>query len=187
MEAQKNRTGGHQRRFIAPAVMVVLLLCVSCSSPKQVPAKPAGPVQSETTSRPRKPARTVSAETKIIEEARRWLGTPYRYGGNERGRGTDCSGMVMEVYLKAVGVSLPRTSQAQCEFCTKIKVSQLTSGDLVFFKTSRSNRINHVGIYISDGCFIHATTSKGVIISNLSEKYYQNHFHSAARVPGIKK
>lgn len=123
----------------------------------------------------------------IIAEAERWIGTPYRYGKQQRKKGTDCSGMVMEVYLKTTGIKLPRNSAAQQEFCNRISRDELSPGDLVFFSpSSRGGRVGHVGIYRGDGRFIHASASKGVIESKLNEKYYTTHFHSAGRVPGIR-
>ena len=138
------------------------------------------------TARGAAPAVVSPAASSIIEEARRWLGTPYRYGGKERRRGTDCSGMVMEVYRTTTGVALPRNSAHQQEFCRKIKRSELSAGDLVFFSSKRGGgRVSHVGIYVGDGRFIHASSSRGVMESGLDEQYFATHFHSAGRVPGI--
>lgn len=124
---------------------------------------------------------------RLVNEARKWLGTRYRYGGESRS-GTDCSGFTMKVYEKVTGIKLPRDSRSQQSFTSRVKQRDLSAGDLVFFATkSGGSRVGHVGIYISGGEFIHASTSKGVIISSLSERYYANHYHSAGRVPGIKE
>lgn len=123
----------------------------------------------------------------VVKEAHKWLGTPYAYGGKER-KGTDCSGMVMRVFQDAAGIKLPRSSREQCDFCKKIKRKELAPADLVFFVSKAGgSRISHVGVYIGNGEFIHSSTSKGVIISSLDEKYYQRHYHAAGRVPGIGK
>lgn len=123
--------------------------------------------------------------SEIIAEARRWIGTPYVHGGKSR-RGTDCSGMVMVIYEEKAGVRLPRNSARQQEFCAPVRRSELAPGDLVFFSSSvRGKRISHVGIYIGDDRFIHASSSRGVMVSNLNEKYYASHYHSAGRVPGV--
>lgn len=123
-------------------------------------------------------------EHPLIAEARNWIGTPYKYGGQEKGVGTDCSGMVMEVYRKVTGIKLPRNSAAQQEFCIPLKRENLETGDLVFFSSKRGgDKVSHVGIFISEGAFIHASSSKGVITSNLEEIYYATHFHSCGRVP----
>lgn len=123
--------------------------------------------------------------SEIIAEARRWIGTPYVHGGKSR-RGTDCSGMVMVIYEEKAGVRLPRNSARQQEFCAPVRRADLVPGDLVFFSSSvRGNRISHVGIYTGDDRFIHASSSRGVMVSNLNEKYYASHYHSAGRVPGV--
>lgn len=122
----------------------------------------------------------------LVKEARKWLGTKYKYAGETR-RGTDCSGMVMSIYRDVAGIKLPRSSREQQAFCQNVKVADLTPGDLIFFSgTSRGRNVSHVGMYIGNGDFIHASSSKGVIVSNLNQKYYSNHFHSAGRVPGIR-
>lgn len=122
---------------------------------------------------------------RLEKEAREWLGTKYKYGGESR-KGTDCSGMVMVVFETVTGIKLPRDSHSQQQYCKQIDKKDLAPGDLVFFITSNNGeRVNHVGLYIGNGDFIHSSTSKGVIISNLNQDYYKRHFHSAGRVPGI--
>ncbi len=124
----------------------------------------------------------------LVAEAERWLGTPYKYGGSERGKGTDCSGMTMEIYRKVLGVKIPRNSAEQQRFCTPMKREKLEAGDLVFFSTGKGRgRVGHVGLYVSDGVFVHASSSRGVIASNLDEAYYRTHYHSSGRVPGLPR
>lgn len=123
----------------------------------------------------------------LVAEAGKWLGTPYRYGGHSRS-GTDCSGFVMEVYRAAAGLELPRSSREQRKFATPIDFNRLEVGDLVFFSTKGSGGdVSHVGIFIGDNNMIHASTSRGVIVSGLGEKYYQNTYHSSGRVSKFKK
>lgn len=125
---------------------------------------------------------TPSQEKELVKEAKKWIGTKYRYGGHSRS-GTDCSGMVMEVYKKVCGVKLPRSSREQQAFCKKIKRENLRKGDLVFFSTGKSRKsVSHVGLYIGDGEIVHASASKGVMISSLNEKYFQRTYHSSGRV-----
>ena len=106
-------------------------------------------------------------DLRLFSEAARWLGTPYRYGGSTR-KGVDCSGLVNQIYKQVYHRSLERSS----------------SGDLVFFNTSRKKRkgINHVGLFLKNGYFIHASTSRGVIISNLKEDYYRKTWKQGGRV-----
>lgn len=119
----------------------------------------------------------------IVEEALDWEGTPYRYAGYTKGEGTDCSGMVLSVYLDIAGIKLPRNSAKQAEFCKHINSSNVEPGDLVFFATGKDpSRVSHVGIMIDEDRFIHASTSKGVVISNVSAPYYQRTFKGFGRV-----
>lgn len=130
-----------------------------------------------------KPTKT---QKRIIDEAMTWLGTPYKYAGAEKKKGTDCSGMVLRVYEKVTGESLPRNSAKQAEYCRSIKRTQVEPGDLVFFATGKDpDKISHVGIIIDDDHFIHASSSKGVVISDLTTNYYQRTFKKFGRVPGM--
>lgn len=118
----------------------------------------------------------------VIKEAKKWLGTKYKYGGHSQ-KGTDCSGLVMEIYLSVFNIKLPRSSKEQHSFCIEIKKSQLDVGDLVFFATGKSKKtVSHVGLYIGNNEFIHSSSSKGVIISNLEQSYYKRTYHSSGRV-----
>ena len=101
----------------------------------------------------------------IIEEAEKWIGTPYCWGG-ESFDCADCSGFVMTVFSKN-GIELPRTAQQQFDFGKKVSIDNAKAGDLIFFR--KSNKITHVGIYVGNRTFIHASSSKGVIIQDLDE------------------
>lgn len=117
----------------------------------------------------------------LISEATRWLGVPYRYAGNDM-NGVDCSGLTSQVYLKSLKVKMPRNSREQQRWCLVVEKNELIPGDLVFFATgSDKNRVSHVGIYIGNGDIIHASSSRGVIISSLNEKYYLTRYHSSGR------
>lgn len=121
---------------------------------------------------------------RVVEEALGWLGTPYKYGGHEKKKGTDCSGMVVRVFEDVKGKKLPRNSKKQAEFCKKIKSKEVTAGDLAFFATGKNkNEISHVGIMIDKNQFIHASTKKGVVISDITSDYYQRTFIMYGRVP----
>lgn len=121
---------------------------------------------------------------KVVKEAMEWLGTPYKYGGAEKGKGSDCSGLVMSAYLEATGLKLPRNSAKQAEFCKKISGDDLEIGDLCFFATGKDpNRISHVGIMIDNESFIHASSSKGVVISKITTPYYTRTLIQFGRVP----
>jgi len=104
----------------------------------------------------------------IIEEAKKYLGIPYKYGG-EGPNGFDCSGFTMFIYKK-FGITLPRTAIQQATNGVEIGIQQAQAGDLVFFKTLGSKQINHVGIYMGNHNFIHANIKRGVTITSF-DKY----------------
>lgn len=119
----------------------------------------------------------------LLAESSLWLGTPYRYGGNTK-RGADCSGFVGQVFYRVYGKKLGRSADEQADKNIKnVGKGKLKTGDLVFFSTSRkSKKINHVGIFLKNGYFIHASTSHGVIVSHLNEDYYRKTWRKGGRV-----
>jgi murein DD-endopeptidase / murein LD-carboxypeptidase len=118
---------------------------------------------------------------KLLKEIISWLGTPYLYGGATR-RGADCSGFAKEVYKAVYGIDLFRSTSDMVKNGRRINnKSRLQEGDLVFFRISGRN-ISHVGIYISNGYFAHASTSRGVVVDNLEQKYYADRFAFGGRV-----
>lgn len=108
-----------------------------------------------------------------------WYGTRYRLGGSTK-NGIDCSAFVQAIYLSAFGVSLPRTAREQYKASRIISSTELKEGDLVFFNTTGG--ISHVGIYLQNNKFIHASSSFGVIISDMFDPYYVKRFKGAGRV-----
>jgi len=120
----------------------------------------------------------------ILTEAQTYLGTPYRYGGTTRS-GIDCSAFVLSVFGAAAGLTLPRVAASQSQEGEKVEKENLQKGDLIFF--SHGRRISHVGIVeevTEEGeiKFIHAATSKGVMISSLNDSYWGPKFRFAKRV-----
>lgn len=116
----------------------------------------------------------------IIATAKQYIGVPYLWAGSSPS-GFDCSGFVQYVF-KAHGISLNRTAATQYKHGSYVSKSNLQAGDLVFFQNTYKAGISHVGIYIGDGKFIHASSSKGVVISNLSSSYYVSHYYGARRI-----
>jgi len=121
----------------------------------------------------------------IIKDAKAYLGTRYQYGGTSK-RGIDCSALVQNVYANQ-NISLPRSAKAQSLKGKWIDIKKIRIGDLVFFATRKNSRkITHVGIVtkIKDDFFefIHASSSKGVILSSLSERYWYRSYVQARRV-----
>lgn len=133
-------------------------------------------------------ARTIRFTKKIddiLTEAESYLGTPYKYGGMTR-NGIDCSAFVLSVFGAATGVTLPRVAASQAQEGEKVEKSDLQKGDLVFFSQGKG-RISHVGIVenvTEDGTvkFIHAATSRGVMISSLNDSYWGPKYRFAKRV-----
>lgn len=118
---------------------------------------------------------------KIVSDAYRYIGSRYSYGSSGP-NAFDCSGFTSYIY-KQSGYSLPRTSTSQGSFGTYVAKENLNPGDLVFFSNRSDRTINHVGIYIGDSNFIHASTSsRGVVLDSLNSSYYINHYVCARRV-----
>ena len=138
---------------------------------RQPPPKPAKPKP------PPSPSELVKAS--LYKQYEEWKGIPYRYGGMSK-RGVDCSALVYLTYREHMGIQLPRTTQYQAVAGEAIKRGQLRPGDLVFFRTGRGGR--HVGIYIEDGKFLHASESKGVTISEMTGYYWKNRYWRARRL-----
>jgi cell wall-associated NlpC family hydrolase len=121
----------------------------------------------------------------IISKAKSFEGTRYKYGGTTR-RGMDCSGLIYKAFLEE-DIAIPRTSRAMSLEGERLYIKQVNPGDLLFFETNKNRKvINHVGLVVDvapDGIyFIHASTSRGVIVSSLSEPYWNGSFVMARRV-----
>lgn len=121
---------------------------------------------------------------KIAREALTWIGTPYGYGRSDKGIATDCSGLVITVYEEIGGIKLPRNSAQQAEYCNDLNENEIEAGDLVFFATGQDKKkVSHVGIMIDKDNFVHASGSKGVILSDMLTPYYRRTFIKYGRVP----
>ncbi len=120
-------------------------------------------------------------ETRIVETARRFIGTRYRWGGSSRHSGFDCSGLTMTVY-RLNGLELPRSSRSQYQAGTRIGRENLRKGDLVFFATRGRGRVSHVGIYAGHDLFIHAPgAGKPIRLASLDNGYFRSRFLGARR------
>ena len=116
----------------------------------------------------------------LLENVDDWYGVRYRTGGNTKS-GIDCSGFTVAVYASVYGIMLPRVSREQYRTSRKISTTELEEGDLVFFNTNGSG-VSHVGIYLGNNKFIHASVSKGVMVSGLFEPYYLKRYVGAGRI-----
>jgi cell wall-associated NlpC family hydrolase len=120
-----------------------------------------------------------SRTERLLRSAYSYRGTPYRMGANGRGA-FDCSSFIKQI-MKEQGMAMPRTAAEQYRKGTPVEKSQMQKGDLVFFKNTYKRGVSHVGMYIGDGKFIHASSRGGVRVDNLSDSYYVNHWAGARR------
>lgn len=118
---------------------------------------------------------------RVLLEILSLLGVPYRYGGNSKG-GFDCSGFTAWVYRQTLSTLLPRSAEDQFSWGSSVEAGDLQFGDLVFFSTVGDGP-THVGIYVEDDLFAHASGSAGVTISSLEAPYYRDRFLGAKRIP----
>lgn len=162
------------------ARVLILLLLTACAGAPKSPSRTATTPTRSTVA----PVRIMhvthaAASPELMLHSMSLVGTPYRYGGDSRNTGFDCSGMVQYLYKSALGVSLPRTARDMAAAGINIDKSRLRVGDLVFFNTNGST-YSHVGLYIGDGQFIHSPNSRSVIRTNhLNERYYAQRFSGA--------
>ena len=108
--------------------------------------------------------------------------TPYRYGGNSRETGFDCSGFVDHVFMTSLGLKLPRTSQEMSRVGEQLRENELQPGDLVFFNTQQQP-YSHVGIYVGESRFVHAPKSgKAIAVVSMRDNYWRSHYDGARRI-----
>jgi lipoprotein Spr len=118
---------------------------------------------------------------KLIDFIDEWYGTKYRLGGDDK-TGVDCSAFVQSFMLNLYGLNVPRTSKEQYAQSARIKKTNLEEGDLVFFHTKGKGRsISHVGVYLRNNKFIHASSSGGVMISDLDDEYFHKRYVASGR------
>ena len=171
------------KKFIL--ILILSAFFASCNSSKRVVTK-----KSKTTKSTKEESSSTSATTSktvvnIIKHAKSFEGTRYKYGGTTK-KGMDCSGLIVTAFKKE-DILLPRTTADLSKRGDWIDVKEVKEGDLVFFATKKNNRkVNHVGIVTSSRPghveFIHASSSRGVMISNLAEKYWYQAYVQARRV-----
>jgi lipoprotein Spr len=116
----------------------------------------------------------------LLEAVDEWYGVRYRVGGNTK-KGIDCSGFTVAVYAAAYGLMIPRISREQYRTSRKISTTELQEGDLVFFNTN-GRGVSHVGVYLGNNKFIHASVSRGVMVNDLFETYYLKRYIGAGRI-----
>lgn len=129
-------------------------------------------------------ALSATSNVKLFQFVYDWIGTPYRFGGDSR-RGIDCSAFTKELYNKVFNLTIKRNSRDIFSMVSPVGREELKEGDLVFFKI-HSRSISHVGIYLGNGRFAHASL-KGVAVSNLDDAYYSRYFYKGGRLLDVFK
>jgi cell wall-associated NlpC family hydrolase len=123
-----------------------------------------------------------TVKEKILMDIMRYLNTPYKFGGTSKS-GIDCSAFTQTVFNDCTSIKLLRTAQDQYTEGTPVEnVDDLKFGDLVFFDTRRSIRPGHVGIYLGDDLFAHASSRQGVTVSSIDQEYYSKRFMGGRRI-----
>ena len=176
-----------KRKLLLPYSLAMLTTAGCSMSPYQISTEAtASPTHRPANNHPQasKPAKPPLSPDELLkaslyQQHQEWKGIPYRLGGMSR-RGIDCSALVYLIYRDHMGIQLPRTTQYQSVAGEAIKQGQLRPGDLVFFRTGPRGR--HVGIYIEEGKFLHASVSKGVTISQMTDHYWKSRYWRARRL-----
>jgi cell wall-associated NlpC family hydrolase len=167
-------TAGRTQISRTTGFLVALLLGLLAGCSTSGTGRPAPPIS--------QPVNPVQAD--VLFQTMSLLGTPYRYGGNSPDTGFDCSGLIHYVYRKAAGIDLPRTTAKLNALRTdKPPADALQPGDLLLFKVKGSRKVNHAGIYVGDGRFVHAPSSGGrVRLDRLDDRYWLRGYTGARRV-----
>lgn len=158
------------KSFFIISLASILVACSGSKKPKDNPIQYTGSLNDP-----------IMAIALLSEQQREWAGTPYRLGGVSR-KGIDCSGFVQKTFLERFNIKLPRMTVDQAKHGQLISKGDIQTGDLVFFKTGRGPNGYHVGIYVKDDLFLHASTKGGVIYSSLNSPYWSKKYWQARRI-----
>ena len=177
-------------KMMGKKVIIALLLALSCMFVQaQSIDKDQKPVEkiedpdnlaSEYFSQIMGVALSATSNLKLYQFVYDWIGTPYRLGGGSK-KGIDCSGFAFELYNKVFNTLIGNNSRNIFSMVNPINKSELKEGDLVFFKIG-SRSITHMGVYMGNNKFAHASTSKGVMISDLDEAYWRKYYYKGGRL-----
>lgn len=153
-----------QPKYVNACLIALILLVVSCSSRKYT-------VKHENKAAAAADALAALRNPSLHRFVNDWIGVHYRYGGLDK-RGVDCSGFTFLLEKEIYGIRLPRVSRDMARIVKRRSLEDLKEGDLVFFSFSGGD-IDHVGVYLNDGFFVHASTTRGVIIDDIRMPSYQ--------------
>jgi len=163
-------------------LITIYLLIQGCAStqPTAIPQPKPPPAPAPEITQPI-PAPKSTQDVYALLNARHdeWKGTPYQMGGLSE-QGIDCSGFVHLTFRELFGLDIPRSTELLADIGTEVTQSNLKAGDLVFYKTTAT--VRHVGIYMREGQFLHASTSRGVIISKMDNVYWAPRYWKSVRV-----
>ena len=163
-------------RLITLVASIGCYLVCGCA-PLQPLKKPPDPTKSDTAPADLADSRRIL--DLLYQQVEAWEGTPYRLGGLSK-EGIDCSGFVYMTYLNRFNITLPRSTHQQSQVGDYVFKKGLRAGDLVFFRIGYSTR--HVGIYLENGLFAHASKSKGVMLSRLQDDYWSKRYCKTIRI-----
>jgi NlpC/P60 family len=169
------------RSLFTPLLLLIILLCIGCAPSIRYTRSANGEVHLYVPRDWDYRKNYKVPQDRLTTIIQGWIGVRYKYAGMSR-RGVDCSGFVCLVYKELNGTVLPHSSRKMHRLGKSVSISEARSGDLVFFKGGLFNTINHVGIYIVDNKFAHASSSRGVRYSSLDESYYKKRFAEIRRV-----
>ncbi|HBY2532828.1 TPA: bifunctional murein DD-endopeptidase/murein LD-carboxypeptidase [Klebsiella pneumoniae] len=172
---------------VAPAIAVAVLLsaCSSTSTARNMHSEThavgSGDLSSLQASQDEfeTMVRNLDVKSRLMDQYASWKGVRYRLGGSTR-KSIDCSAFVQRTFREQFGLELPRSTSEQQETGKSISRAQLRTGDLVLFRAGSTGR--HVGIYLGNNQFVHASTSSGVTISSMDEPYWKKRYNEARRV-----
>ncbi len=166
-------------RSVELAALLSFFLMLSACTPTNQLALDPPEVETQAERRTAVEHSLTDVEYRLHSEISEWAGTPHELGGTTA-KGIDCSAFVQKVYERAFNIQLPRTTREQVGRGALVKRGDLRPGDLVFFKLPTKTR--HVGIYLKDGDFAHASSSQGVTTSDLDQDYWTNSYWTSRRI-----
>lgn len=169
---------GEFRKYFVP-LPLLLFFAVGCGTKHRATGSPAKNIEEKYSKLLGVSKEKISNRTlyTFIDE---WYGIPYQYGGKNK-KGIDCSGFANILYKEVLGKEISGSAYAIYQQCVPVTKEDLCEGDLVFFKID-SKEISHVGIYLQNNKFVHASTKSGVVINDLDKEYYRKYFFGGGRV-----
>jgi hypothetical protein len=178
------------KRYYVILLVFTAIVFSSCHSKKAVMKGEPGEVVAPQPSIAEKYAQMMGVDPSVIQNGRlyafidQWWGTPYKFGGQDH-NGIDCSGLSQLLEQQVYGITLPRTTGQQVQVIKRKFEEELQEGDLVFFDYD-GRKFGHVGVYLQNGYYVHASTSKGVMIAKLHDPYMYKYFSRCGSVTAVQ-